>query len=185
MRFLRILCTIIAANQLTVVGQPVFAQVADSSANVRAVMRAEQAWWGGEIARYDTHDTPDGAELRILYPGQGAADRGELLAMIRPDTAGEHEELSNWRIRDYGSTVVATADYRITQDGKDFVLVQDRKIVPVEVKCASSVGREDGRHLSLFLERHPEAVIAVVLSSDPEIRWVRERVLAAPWWSVL
>lgn len=67
----------------------------------------------------------------------------------------------------------------------DFVLVQGPRALPVEVKCADSVGREDGRHLSLFLERYPEAVMGVLLSSDPEIRWVRERVLAAPWWSVL
>jgi uncharacterized protein len=67
----------------------------------------------------------------------------------------------------------------------DFVLVSGERVVALEVKCADSVGREDGRHLSLFLERHPEAVMGVVLSSDPKLRWVRERVLAAPWWSVL
>lgn len=67
----------------------------------------------------------------------------------------------------------------------DFVLVSGQRVVALEVKCADSVGREDGRHLSLFLERYPEAVMGVVLSSDPDLRWVRERVLAAPWWSVL
>lgn len=67
----------------------------------------------------------------------------------------------------------------------DFVLVQGQKVVPVEVKCANSVGREDARHLAFFLERYPEAVIGVLLSSDPEIHWVRQRVLAAPWWSVI
>lgn len=67
----------------------------------------------------------------------------------------------------------------------DFVLVQQQRLVPVEVKATDSVGREDPRHLSLFLERHPEAAMGVLLSSDPSIRWIRERVLAAPWWSVL
>jgi predicted AAA+ superfamily ATPase len=67
----------------------------------------------------------------------------------------------------------------------DFVLVQGEKVVPVEVKCADAVGRDDARHLSFFLERHREADMAVLLSSDPEIRWIRERVLATPWWAVL
>lgn len=67
----------------------------------------------------------------------------------------------------------------------DFVLVQREKVIPVEVKSADGIGREDARHLSFFLEHHKEAERAIILSSDPEIRWVRERVLAVPWWAVL
>lgn len=67
----------------------------------------------------------------------------------------------------------------------DFVLVQGQRVVPVEVKSADSIGREDGRHLSRFLNDYPEGVMGVLLSSDPTMRWVRDRVLAAPWWSVL
>ena len=124
MRFLRILCAIIAANQLTAVGQPVCAQVPDSSANVKAVMKAEQAWWRGEI----TGDTISMARLMApnyeSHPfGYEVVSRGEVLRMIRPDTAGEHEELSNWKIRDYGSTVVATMDYRLTRNDKTIAQV--------------------------------------------------------------
>ncbi len=109
----------IAASQLAFAGRPVLAQATDSSANVRAVMKSEQAWWEGEIKG----DTIPMARLTApnfesFYDGWPSSDRGELLGMIRPDTAGEHEELSNWKIRDYGSTVVATADYRVTQAGK-------------------------------------------------------------------
>ena len=119
MRFPGVVWAILTANQLTALVRPACAQVTDSSSNVKAVMKAEQAWWKGEI----TGDTIPMARLMApnyesLYHGQGAVDRGTLLGMIRPDTAGEHEELSNWKIRDYGSTAVATAVYRITQDGK-------------------------------------------------------------------
>ena len=119
MRFLRILCAVIAANQLTAVGHPVSAQVVDSSASVKAVMRAEQAWWKGEISG----DTIPMARLMApnyeSYPfGYAPVNRNDALKMIRPDTAGEHEELSNWKIRDYGATVVVTVEYRVTQGGE-------------------------------------------------------------------
>lgn len=67
----------------------------------------------------------------------------------------------------------------------DFVLVQREKVIPVELKSADKVSRDDARHLEFFLEQHKEADRAIILSADPEIRWVRERVLAAPWWAVL
>lgn len=118
MRFSSVVWAILTANQLTPLGQSALAQVTDSSSNVKAVMKAEQAWWKGEI----TGDTIPMARLMApnyesFYNGHGA-DRGELLGMIRPTAAGEHEELSNWKIRDYGLTAVATADYRITQGDK-------------------------------------------------------------------
>jgi uncharacterized protein len=67
----------------------------------------------------------------------------------------------------------------------DFVLVQGDKVLPVEIKCADAIGRDDARHLSFFLEHHREADMAVLLSCDPEIRWIRDHVLATPWWAVL
>lgn len=119
MRVVRILLVFIAASQLAFAGRPVLAQAVDSSANVRAVMKAEQAWWEGEIKG----DTVPMARLMApnfesFSAGQTSTNRGDLLRMIRPDTAGEHEDLSNWKVRDYGSTVVTTADYRVTQVGK-------------------------------------------------------------------
>ena len=120
---------ILAATQLMAVTRPALAQGADSSSNVKAVMQAEQTWWKGEIAG----DTISMSRLTApnyesFYAGQGRVTRAELLGMIRPDTAGEHEELSDWKIRDYGSTAVATANYRVTQNGK---LVQHMSIVDV------------------------------------------------------
>lgn len=67
----------------------------------------------------------------------------------------------------------------------DFVISQERRVVPIEIKAADSVGRSDTRHIATFLERYDEGVIGLLLSGDADIRWVQDRILAAPWWSVL
>jgi hypothetical protein len=67
----------------------------------------------------------------------------------------------------------------------DFVLTKGSRLVPVEVKCGAEVGRGDARHLYSFLDQYQEAGIGVLLSSDPTIRWLADRVIAAPWWAVL
>jgi uncharacterized protein len=67
----------------------------------------------------------------------------------------------------------------------DFVVCQDEQVMPLEVKGSDSVGRNDARHLARFLDDHAEAHRGVLMSSDPEIRWIRERIIAVPWWSVL
>ncbi len=38
--------------------------------------------------------------------------------MIGPDTAGETEEIGNWHFMDYGSTIVAVADYVTVMQGQ-------------------------------------------------------------------
>lgn len=95
------------------------AQVPDSSAGVKAVLAAETAYWQGEM----TGDTVAMARLMapnyvVVYPGQGAVDRRGLLGMIRPDTAGETEEIGNWHFMDYGSTIVAVGDYVTVMQGQ-------------------------------------------------------------------
>lgn len=74
-----------------------------------------------------------------------------------------------------------------TQSGRevDFVIDNGGRLLPVEVKKASSVGTKDIRHLEEFLRSHGEATRGVILSSDSEIREVGSRVIAAPWWAVL
>jgi predicted AAA+ superfamily ATPase len=73
------------------------------------------------------------------------------------------------------------------QDGKevDFVVRRGTKLLAVEVKSGSSVSRADARHLLTFLEKYPEAERGLVLSCDPEIKFLSDRIVAAPWWSVL
>jgi len=88
------------------------AQTPDSSAGVKAVVAAETAYWQGEM----TGDTTAmgrfmAPDYVIVYPGQGALDRHGLLAMSRPDTVGETEEIGNWHLMDYGTTIVAVGDY--------------------------------------------------------------------------
>lgn len=74
-----------------------------------------------------------------------------------------------------------------TQSGQevDFVLELDKRLVAVELKTSNAVGRGEMRHLVAFLDNHPTAIRAVLLSSDPDIRELRDRVIAAPWWAVL
>jgi hypothetical protein len=95
------------------------AQVPDTSAGVKAVLAAETAYWQGEM----TGDTVAMARLMApnyvaVYPGQGAVDRPGLLGMIRPDTAGETEEIGNWHFMDYGNTIVAVGDYVTVVQGQ-------------------------------------------------------------------
>ena len=116
MSHFRATCGPITVLVLALVSDPVLAQVVDSSANVKAVMAAEKAYWHGEI----TGDTAAMARVMAydferFHPDQGSIDRGQLLRMIRPTDPGGHEDLTNWKIRDYGTTVVVTVDYRESQ----------------------------------------------------------------------
>lgn len=67
----------------------------------------------------------------------------------------------------------------------DFVLEQAQAVVPVEVKAGGRADRGDARHLEIFLGTHPEAVCGLLLTSDPHVRVIADRVVAAPWWAVL
>lgn len=67
----------------------------------------------------------------------------------------------------------------------DFVLEEDGRLLPVEIKAASGVDSSDARHLRTFLQRHPNGIRGLLLSNDPEIREYPGRVLAGPWWAVL
>lgn len=74
-----------------------------------------------------------------------------------------------------------------TQSGQevDFVVEQGRRLLPVELKTASTVGDSDARHLRAFLQYHAAGIRGILLSADSEIRELRGGVIAAPWWAVL
>ncbi len=74
-----------------------------------------------------------------------------------------------------------------TQSGRevDVVVEQDWRLVAVEIKATTRVVSGDARHLRSFLDTHAEAIRGVVLSADEELRALDDRVIAAPWWSVL
>jgi predicted AAA+ superfamily ATPase len=67
----------------------------------------------------------------------------------------------------------------------DFVLEEDGRLLPIEIKVAANPSRGDARHLHRFRNDHPTAVRGLLLSSDDEIRVLAPGILAAPWWSVL
>lgn len=67
----------------------------------------------------------------------------------------------------------------------DFAIQQGTTVVAIEVKATTQVSRHDARHLTLFLARYPEAIQGVLLSSDPRLRLIGDKIVAAPWWAVL
>lgn len=62
---------------------------------------------------------------------------------------------------------------------------EGRRLLPVELKTANSVGYGDARHLRSFLAAHDAAIRGVLLSSDDAIRELDGGIVAAPWWAVL
>jgi predicted AAA+ superfamily ATPase len=92
-------------------------------------------------------------------------------------------DLLVWRDEVPGRTV---SHWRIASGPEvDFVIGHEQRVVPIEIKAAESVGKGDARHLATFLTRYDESRMGVLLSADPEIRWIHEGILATPWWAVL
>jgi predicted AAA+ superfamily ATPase len=67
----------------------------------------------------------------------------------------------------------------------DFVIEQPDALLAIEVKAAAQVGPRDAQHLTTFLEEYPEARGGLVLYDGEDVFWLRERVLAVPWWKVM
>jgi len=112
-----------------------------------------------------------------------------IAAAREPEPTGFHLEnlvatdIGVWREAAPGRTV----HHWRTQSGQevDFVLELQRHLLPVEVKTATRVASSDARHLAAFREQYPAAKRGLLISADPEIRTLREGVIAAPWWAVL
>lgn len=131
------------------------------------------------------------AEHRVTKsPKLFLTDAGLAMAAARePEPTGFHFEnlvaadLGVWRDGGPGRAVY---HWRL-QSGQevDFVLELNRGLLPVEVKTSTGVGINEARHLATFLERHPGAPRGLLISADPQIRIVRPRIIAAPWWAVL
>lgn len=112
-----------------------------------------------------------------------------LAAAQEPQPTGFHLEnlvasdLMVWRDAAPGRLV----HHWRTQSGQevDFVVEHNRRLVPVELKTATSVGDRDARHLRAFLQGHDAGIRGILLSADDAIRELRGGVVAAPWWAVL
>lgn len=126
----------------------------------------------------------------IKAPKVFMADSALAMAAAREgDPSGFHLEnlvatdLSVWK--DLGATR-GLHHWRLgTGQEVDFVLEENGKLLPVEVKSATSVSSGDARHLRRFRAIHGNAPRGLLLSSDPEIRDLGGGVLTAPWWAVL
>ncbi len=67
----------------------------------------------------------------------------------------------------------------------DFILEENGKLLPVEVKAAETAGEPEARHLTTFRDRYPGTPRGVLLSCDPRIRLVKPGIIACPWWAVV
>lgn len=67
----------------------------------------------------------------------------------------------------------------------DFVLEDERRLVPVEVKATSQADIRDARHLARFISDHSNALRGVLLTGDDRVRMIGENIIAAPWWAVI
>jgi predicted AAA+ superfamily ATPase len=67
----------------------------------------------------------------------------------------------------------------------DFILQEKRTLLPVEVKATTAARRSDANNLRRFCDLYPQARRGILLTSDPDIRPLDHRIVAAPWWAVL
>ena len=68
----------------------------------------------------------------------------------------------------------------------DFVIEQGNRLLPIEIKTASTVNTKDVAAVSLFLQEYGAQVPgALLLYGGARTFWVAPRVLATPWWKVI
>lgn len=130
------------------------------------------------------------AQRVIKSPKLFAVDSALALAAAREITpSGFHlenlvaQDLATWRD---GGVRRAVYHWRLGSGQEvDFVAEEDGALLPIEVKTTESVTRGDIKHLRTFLERHGNAVRALLLTAEPHIRVLAPRIISAPWWAVL
>lgn len=75
--------------------------------------------------------------------------------------------------------------YQRTRDGAevDFIIEQDSKLKPIEVKWTERPALQDGRHLLKFLEEHPgQADHGYIICRCPRPMEIHEKMTALPWF---
>lgn len=71
-------------------------------------------------------------------------------------------------------------------DEVDFVVEWKGQLFPIEVKASGKPRLTDARALTLFRKEYPDlARTGLLLHTGPEVEWIAEGVLAAPWWRVI
>jgi len=116
-----------------------------------------------------------------------------LCLYLAGETEPRGEHLENIVVCDLLAWAAARVDrtnllYWRTSKGAevDLVIETGRRLLPIEVKAASSVRPTDARHLHVFLDEYPDMADAgIVLYDGPETFWLTERVIATPWWRLV
>ena len=73
-----------------------------------------------------------------------------------------------------------------TELAVDFVIESGQRLLPVEVKAATSPGFADTRGLRAFRQEYTDQCIGgLLLHGGARTQWMSERILAVPWWRVL
>lgn len=73
-----------------------------------------------------------------------------------------------------------------TREEVDFVLETSRRVLPIEVKASARLRLGDARALGIFLAEYADqAPAGLILYTGSQITWMRENVLAVPWWLVI
>jgi predicted AAA+ superfamily ATPase len=120
------------------------------------------------------------------------SDTGLALHLSREDAPrGEHLEnlvlgdLQAWK--ESNADPIEICHWRTTTGLEvDFVLERGEQLLPIEVKASARLRLGDTRGLQAFLDEYPEhAPAAIVLYTGSEVSWLRDRVLAVPWWRVM
>lgn len=77
--------------------------------------------------------------------------------------------------------------YFRTRDGMeiDYILEQNGRFIPIEVKWTENPNLKDTRHLRTFLSEHPdEAEQAYIVCRCPRPAKIADKVTAIPWWMI-
>lgn len=73
-----------------------------------------------------------------------------------------------------------------TREEVDFVLETSHRVLPIEVKASARLRLGDARALGIFLAEYADqAPAGLILYTGSQITWMRENVLAVPWWLVI
>lgn len=71
-------------------------------------------------------------------------------------------------------------------DEVDLVIEWKGRLLPIEVKASGKPRLADARGLTVFRKEYPDlARTGLLLHTGPEVEWIADGVLAAPWWRVI
>ncbi len=131
----------------------------------RRLIKAPKLFWcDSALALHIAGETePRGAHLENLV-------LSDLLAWR--DTQVPRPEVLYWRTAS-GTEV-------------DLVIEYQGKLLPIEIKASSKPRLADARALTIFRGEYPDlARTGLLLHTGPEVEWIAEGVLAAPWWRLI